>query len=295
MRIAVTGVSGFIGSYIARALSDHGHQVTGLVRDTSPREHVQDVVDRFVVGDHANDKIWPDLLDGAEAVVHNSLDRSSPRDQLDTYLQKNLVASIRLLDASAPRPFVYISSVAAISDILPRWNGNITPDHPARPAGRYGAMKAAVERFCFAEHLGNGRRMSIVRPSAVYGIDRTLERSHGHSIIQTLRDTGRFDRSGGGKFVHVEDVAAVVTACLEQEQANGQVYNLADCYARWGDWAVIAAELLGIDDATIDLSSPASPKNTFDKSNIQSLGLPMDRGHGGIREHLQALIRAMDA
>ena len=103
----------------------------------------------------------------------------------------------------------------------------------------------------------------------------------------------RFERPGGGKFVHVEDVAAVIMACAEQARASGRVYNLADCYARWSDWAQMAAALLGL-DARIDLSSPPAPFNTFSKQAVQALGVPMDRGHEGIRKHLGELIHAMD-
>ena len=293
MRVAVTGVSGFIGSYVARRLTADGHKVTGLVRSTSRTDHLGDSVDRIVVGDHADPACWPKLLAEADAVVHNSLDRAAPDERLDDYLQRNLVASIRLLTESAPRRFVYISSVAAVSQILPRWDGLITDDHPTRPSSRYGAMKAAVESFVWAEHLGRRRPVSIVRPSAVYGVAPDLSRSHGYDIIRTLRATRNYNTPGGGKFVHVEDVAAVVARCCTRERADGGVFNLADCYARWGDWAAIAADVMGLRDAVIDLTSPAQPRNRFDKSAVQALGVAMDRGTAGIRRHLEELLRHM--
>src|SRR5262245_9330289 len=106
MRIAVTGVSGFIGSYLASHLAAAGHTVTGLVRSASRRERVEAFVDRFVVGDHADESCWPALLDGAECVVHNSVDwvgRSDPPADLDRHLKSNLDGSIKLMHASAPR------------------------------------------------------------------------------------------------------------------------------------------------------------------------------------------------
>jgi nucleoside-diphosphate-sugar epimerase len=74
MRIALTGVSGFLGSSIARRLHADGHRVVGLVRAASRRDHVEAFVERFVEGDHADRSRWPDLLDGVDCVVHNSLD-----------------------------------------------------------------------------------------------------------------------------------------------------------------------------------------------------------------------------
>ena len=74
--------------------------------------------------------------------------------------------------------------------------------------------------------------------------------------------------------------------------AAGKMYNVVDCYARWADWAKIAAELLNV-EMDIDFSSPSEPKNVFTKDAVQSLGVKMDRGHEGIREYLRELIDLM--
>ncbi len=136
MHVALTGVSGFIGSAIARHLHGAGHSVTGLVRSASRRDHVEPYVDRFVVGDQADPAAWPGLLEGADCVVHNSLDWRPLRDPVDleAHLRGNLEGSIRLLEAAAPRQFVFMSTIAVHHDILPRWEGRIDEDHPLRPA-----------------------------------------------------------------------------------------------------------------------------------------------------------------
>ena len=125
------------------------------------------------------------------------------------------------------------------------------------------------------------------------GIDPNLQRSIGHTIIDSIRSGKPFHRLGGGKFVHVEDVAAAVVATVGNPDAAGKVYNLADCYARWADWALMAGELLGL-EVEIDTSSPPQPKNTFAKDAARSLGVELDRDHDGIREHLRELIALMD-
>jgi nucleoside-diphosphate-sugar epimerase len=295
MRIALTGVSGFIGSEIARQLHDAGHTVTGLVRESSRRDHVEAFVDRFVVGDHADAECWDELLEGADCVVHNSINwRTMTGGQVnfDEHVQSNVLGSLRFLKASAPRQFIFMSTIAVHHDMKERWAGRIDEDHPLRPGTDYGAYKAAIEAHLWAEHFGTGRHTSSIRPCAVYGMDPRLDRTVGYPIVRRIMDGKNFRKQGGGKFVHVDDVAAAVVAIVGNEDAAGQPFNLVDCYARWADWAQIAAELLDA-EIEIDFSSPGEPKNVFVKDAVQSLGVAMDRGHQGLRDHLTKLIEVM--
>lgn len=305
MRVALTGVSGFIGSFLAKRLRAVGHSVTGLVRETSRREHVAPFVDRFVVGEQDDRACWPALFDGANCIIHNSVDwrvyGNKTDEGMEQHLRSNLLGSIELLRASRPRQFIFISTIAVHHDMRPRWQGLIDEDHPLRPNSYYGAYKAAVEAHLWAEHFGStggraasgtGRHTSAVRPCGVYGIDPQLERSHGYDLLQKLAAGQPIKEPGGGKWVHVEDVAAAAAAIVGNPGAAGRAYNLVDCYARYADWAAAGAEVLGV-KADIDTSSPPKSKNQFTKSAAESLGVPLDRGMNGIREHLRELAGAM--
>lgn len=296
MRVALTGVSGFIGSYIAKRLTSRGHEVTGLVRATSRRDHVEPYVDRFVEGAHSDRGVFDAFLRDADAVVHNSFDWKVLKRDHTRHYDTNLVASIDLLNASEGRPFVFMSTIAVHHDMRPRWGGMIDEDHPLRPSNDYGACKAAVEAHLWSRHYGNGQSTCALRPCGVYGLDPLITRSYCHGVIAKLRRGDNVDKPGGGKFVHVEDIAAATVAAIEQpEKAAGHAYNLVDCYARWCDWSLIAAEELGIDPPDVDTSSPTAPKNVFDMAAIESLGVTLDRGIDGIRAYVRELIAAIDA
>jgi nucleoside-diphosphate-sugar epimerase len=300
MRIALTGASGFIGCYTARLLHEKGHAVTALVRPTSRRDHIEPHVDRFVVGEQDDESVWQDLLRDAECVIHNSIDWPFGDDwTLEQHLRSNLVGSIKLLAASqvgVPRQFVYVSSIAVHHDMRPRWNGLIDEDHPLRPANEYGALKAAVEAHLWAAHYEKGQHTCALRPCAVYGIDPELSRSHGHALIEKIKRGEAVTKPGGGKFVHIDDVAAAIVAVVGNPDAAGRPYNLVDCYARWADWAKIACEEMGVAGGVpIDFSSPPQSKNVFTKDAAQSLGVRLDRGHEGIRQHLRELLTEMEA
>ena len=49
--VLVTGVSGFVGSAVARALAARGARVRGLVRESSPRANLTDFPGELVDGD----------------------------------------------------------------------------------------------------------------------------------------------------------------------------------------------------------------------------------------------------
>jgi len=293
VQVALTGASGFIGSAIARDLKRAGHATAALVRSTSRRDHIEPHVARFVEGDLAEESVWPDLLDGAECVIHCGVDwKCLKTNDLEAHLRRNLLGSIRLLQTSAPRQFIFISTIAVHHDMRPRWGGAIDEDHPLRPSSWYGAYKAAVEDHLWAAHFGHSQHTCALRPCGVYGLDPDIERAYGYGLVQRLQKGESVDKPGGGKFVHVDDVAAAAVACVANPDAAGRAYNLVDCYARWADWALIAADLLGV-EVKVDTSSPPQPKNTFTKDAARSLGVQLNRGHDGIRAYLRDLIAAV--
>ena len=185
-RIAVTGASGFLGSFICKAAADAGYQVTALIRPTSRQDHIQAYVDQFVVGDQADPSCWPSLLSDVDCLIHNSFDWKALKAGLPEHLLSNLVRGIELIATAAPRQCILISSVAVHHTILPPWQGVIKPDHPLRPGSLYGACKATLEAHLWAAHTTHDQPITIVRPAAVYGIDPNPSRTIGHPIVEAI-------------------------------------------------------------------------------------------------------------
>lgn len=71
MKVLITGVSGFLGSHLAKQLVAQGHSVRGLVRAPNARGHLESGVPvELVVGDVTRPATLPAAMRGMDAVVH---------------------------------------------------------------------------------------------------------------------------------------------------------------------------------------------------------------------------------
>src|SRR5687768_12142960 len=100
MLVALTGASGFIGSYTAAALHRAGHRVRALVRETSRRDHIAAHVAEWRVGDAADPQAVAGLVAGVEAVIHNAADWDALERSPATNFERNVLGSLRLLEAA---------------------------------------------------------------------------------------------------------------------------------------------------------------------------------------------------
>jgi nucleoside-diphosphate-sugar epimerase len=300
MLVALTGASGFIGSYTAAALKRAGHRVRALVRESSRRDHIEPSVAEWVVGGQSDPDSIESFVRGVDCVIHNSLDWSGPEDYDVEHILSNFESSLRLLEATrlaGCKQYIFVSSVAALREISDEWNGQITETHPTWPDGHYGAFKAAVEPVLKAYHFSYGMNTSAWRPCAVYGIDPKLPRSRWHDLVEKVRRGETIDTSQGGKIVHVDDVADGLTLAVGDQSVSGQIYNLVDCYMYHQQAAEFARELTGSSARIIDRKGPG-PRNQFDCSKaiafFEKHGNPiaLRRGHEGVRQYVQQLLAA---
>jgi nucleoside-diphosphate-sugar epimerase len=181
--VVVTGVAGFIGSHLAEALIDRGHEVVGVDCFTpaySPATKRRNLLRllghpgfRLVEGDLVSLALdaW---LEGAAVVFHQAAQpgvRDSWGRDFATYVHHNILATQCLLEACArtgvPR-LVAASSSSVYGD---------APDYPTteesitRPVSPYGVTKLASEHLCLAYARPGVAAFSVatLRYFTVYG------------------------------------------------------------------------------------------------------------------------------
>ena len=296
MIVAITGASGFIGSYTVAALHKAGHEVRALVRPTSRRNHIETFVTQFIEGDAAEPQALAALVAGAQAVVHDAADWDALRRSPASNFERNVLASLRLLEAArlaGVGQILFVSSVAVYHEILP--GGRIDETHPTWPSSIYGAYKAAIEPHLKAYHVTYGLNTSSWRPAAVYGVDPKLEKSQWFDLIRAAKQGGTIDTAHGGKITHVQDVADALTLAVGDGSVAGQFYNLVDRYIYWQQAAEFAKEIAGSNANIVDRKGHG-PKNQFDcRKAIEFFdrhgnAKALRRGVDGVREYVAELL-----
>ena len=224
MRVAVTGVTGFVGQHTLPLLLAQGWQVAALARNPAKVPgHEQLTV---VQGDLDDRAALERLCSGAGAVLHiaGAISAASPEGftRINVGGTANVIAAAR---ATGVRRFVQVSSLAAREP-------GLSP---------YAASKAAAE----AELQKQGTAFStvILRPAAVYGEGdmATLP-----LIKALLSRVAVVPATPDGKFslIHVGDLARVCVDAVTSTRSGIVPLGDGGIY-RWRDMAAAMRSVFG--------------------------------------------------
>lgn len=241
MRILVTGAAGFIGSHVAERLLRDGHRVVAL--DNFDPYYARSVKERNLAAvrahphavvleaDLARDDLRP-AVEGVDAVVHLAAQagvRGSWGATFSTYLDANVLATQRLLEATLGRPlhaFVYGSSASVYGDGV-----RAAVDEAALPAPHspYGVTKLAGEHLASLYHRNHGTPTVVLRYFSVYGPRERPDKAI-QLFLCAARDGKGIRVLGDGSqqrdFTYVGDVVDATVAALERRPV-GAVLNVA--------------------------------------------------------------------
>ncbi|MGL4325568.1 MAG: NAD-dependent epimerase/dehydratase family protein [Beijerinckiaceae bacterium] len=162
--IALTGGSGFIGSYLADSLQQKGYPVRLLVRQIMPERKT---TQQIIIGDLQSPINLSDALRGVDYVVHAAgIAHAAKETETDIYQRINTVATLHLAEAAerhGVRRFIYLSSIRAQSG---PWNEIVLDEScPPSPSDAYGRSKLSAESGLAQLKMD----WAALRPVLVYG------------------------------------------------------------------------------------------------------------------------------
>lgn len=235
MKIAVVGGSGFLGSHVADALSERGHQVR-LVdqRPSSYRRPHQEMV----LGDIVVAEQMVRALDGCDMVYNfaglTNLEEATTKP-IET-VQLNILGNASLLEAARAvrcRRFVYASTIYVYSEL----------------GGFYRCSKQAAESYVEEYQRRYQLDFTILRYGTLYG---PRANPHTNSVARYLHQAlteGRIQCGGTGdemrEYLHVSDAAALSVEILEEAYRNKHVIVTGHHPMKFRDLLFMIREMLG--------------------------------------------------
>lgn len=216
MRVFVTGATGYVGSYVLRALVDSGHTARCLVRDSVEDLAVTNEKVEPVRGDLLEPDSFAEALPACDAVIHLvGILEENPRRGA-TYERIHVNGTREMVDAARDagiERFIHMSA-----------NG-------ARPSGDTAYQRTKWQAEQIVEEA-NFSHWTIMRPSILFGRpDPGRPEFASRLLADLVRPFPILPVFGDGTYdmqpIHVTEVADAFVQALTLEHVSGQTYVVA--------------------------------------------------------------------
>ena len=245
MKILITGVHGFVGTNLVKALSKE-HTIYGLDIINPSKEGVAhtfswDKIDEV----HGSGLMVNGSPLEVDAIIHLAGKAHDTKNQsaADVYFKVNTELTKKIYDyflKSKVKKFIFFSSVKAAAD---RVEGEYVDENvvPA-PVGPYGESKIAAEEYIRSkedERIKAGKETYILRPCMIHGPGNKGNLNLLYGVVKKgiPWPLGAFENKR--TFTSIDNLCFIINGLLTQDVESG-VYNIND------DEAVSTNELIEI-------------------------------------------------
>lgn len=294
MYVALTGATGFVGSYTVKSLVEAGHRIRALVRPTRDTSWLEGLGIEICRGELTDADVLYTFVEGADVVIHTAYDSSVEDRQLE-YLRSNIFGSLTLLELSrlaGVRQFICTTSTYLLrSDVYTPADvcqTPITEDSPLiSPQNSYVMHNTVLESACRTYYAQFGMNTTAFRCAWIYGVHPNLEKTVWRNIFEAVQRDTKYKSTFGCDVVAVDDVARALTAAIDNPAAFGRGFNLCDMFVYNQELAQLACEVSGGQAEIIQSKLPKSAAISSEK--VKKLGVDVHRGLAGIRAYFEVL------
>lgn len=220
MKILITGVHGFVGTNLVKALSKE-HNIYGLDIVSPLKEGV-----RFTFGWDYLD--MPNEIPEVDAIIHLAGKAHDTKNQTvsDVYFKVNTGLTQKIYDyflKSKAKKFIFFSTAKAAADKV---DGVLTEDVVPTPVGPYGESKIAAEKY-IQEHLVADKQVYILRPCMIHGPGNKGNLNLLYGVVKKgiPWPLGAFENRR--TFTSIENLNFVIEGLLTKDVPTG-IYNMGD-------------------------------------------------------------------
>ena len=225
MKILITGVHGFVGSNLVKALSKE-HTIYGLDIIAPQKDGIKYT---FSWDDLDKESMIPEI----DAIIHlaGKAHDTKNKSAADIYFKVNTGLTKRIFDYfmahDSIRKFVFFSTAKAAADKV---DGILTEDVVPAPVGPYGESKIAAERYLLSK-MDDVRSMSkdvyIFRPCMIHGPGNKGNLNLLYGVVKKgiPWPLGAFENRR--TFTSIENICFAVNGVLTKDVPSG-IYNMGD-------------------------------------------------------------------
>lgn len=227
MKILITGVHGFVGSNLVKALSKdniiYGLDIVNPIKEGIRDTFSWDYLDK------------EDGIPEIDAIIHLAGKAHDTKNQAaaETYFKVNRDLTIKIFDYFCAHPyikkFVFFSTAKAAADKV---DGILTEDVVPSPVGPYGESKIAAERYILDKLTVDslpptGKQVYIFRPCMIHGPGNKGNLNLLYNVVKKgiPWPLGAFENRR--TFTSIENICFAVNGVLTNDVPSG-IYNMGD-------------------------------------------------------------------
>ena len=221
MKILITGVHGFVGSNLVKALSKE-HTIYGLDIVSPLKDGV-----RYTFSWDFLDK--PDEIPEVDAIIHLAGKAHDTKNKTlaDVYFKVNTGLTQKIYDyflaSKKIKKFIFFSTAKAAADKV---DGVLTEDVVPSPKGPYGESKIAAEKY-IQGHLDAEKQVYILRPCMIHGPGNKGNLNLLYGVVKKgiPWPLGAFENRR--TFTSIDNLCFVINGLLTKDVTSG-IYNMGD-------------------------------------------------------------------
>jgi nucleoside-diphosphate-sugar epimerase len=254
MNIALTGITGMVGSHLIKKLIEENtegspYNIRALIREGSVVEHLKTFEDvDYIIGGLEDRESLAKLVQDVDVLVHLA-HFPGPVQAVDELVKVNVNGTFDLLEEAKKakvKQVVFMSACTVFGQILPSVDKEnpLDENHPVYPSSLYGSIKSSIEGFCHYYHKSRAFDVTILRPVTVYGVRPQLDKSEWFQTVDYLATNYNVDLKGSTKYVAVGSVVQAIQKIMGNKEASGKTYHLIDGHIHNLDLGKLIAETI---------------------------------------------------
>jgi dihydroflavonol-4-reductase len=247
-KVLVTGVSGFTGSNLARALVHNGDEVYGFARPSSHLHGLPEAGIHILTGDLRDANSVEEAVQGMDIVYHIAASYRESGLPDSEYYEVNVGGTRHVLAAARKhrvKRVVHCSTVGVHGHVA---HPPADENAPFDPGDLYQETKLEGEKVA-REYMQQGLSCVIFRPVGIYGPgDRRFLK-----LFKAIKQR-KFVMFGNGEVLYhltfIDDLVRGIIACGESDKASGEIFIIA------GEKATTLNELVALIADTLGVKKP---------------------------------------